>query len=67
METKQRTGNEVTDRAWVKVWFCSIFRFPVHPSPFPVSATSIGNVIETLRYIQVIVMDILFSIFIILL
>lgn len=62
METKQRTGNEVTDRAGVKVWFCSIFRFPVHPSPFPVSIISIENVIETLRYIHKIVMDILFSI-----
>ena len=43
-----------------------IFRFHVHRSPFPVSVISIENVIETLRYIQIIVMDILFSIFFIL-
>lgn len=34
MGTKQRTGNEVTDRAWVKVWFCSQFSFSRSPLPF---------------------------------
>ena len=47
----------------LKFGFVPSFRFPVHPSPFPVSIISIENVIETLRYIQMIVMDILFSIF----
>jgi len=50
----------------LKFGFVPIFRFPVHPSPFRVSVISIENVIETLRYIQIIVMDILFSIFFIL-
>ena len=36
--TKQRTGNEVTDRAWVQLKFCShFFHCPVSRARFPCS------------------------------
>ena len=35
MGTKQRMGNEVTDRPMVQVRFCSYFSFPVPRARFP--------------------------------
>ena len=40
MGTKQRIGNEVTDRAGVQVRLFPIFHFLVRCSPFPVSRSS---------------------------
>ena len=38
MGTRQRTGNEVTDGAWVQLKFCShFFHFPVSRARFPCS------------------------------
>ena len=43
MGTKQRIGNEVTDRAGVQVRLFPIFHFPVHFSPFPVPRSSLAS------------------------
>ena len=44
MGTRQRTGNEVTDRAWVQLKFCShFFSFSRFPCSFPVLVKSFCN------------------------
>ena len=42
METKQRIGNKVTDRAMVQVNFCSIFHFPFSLCSFPILVASVS-------------------------